>query len=727
MTEATGTRARIRTAQGVISRSLAGNASQRAGRPAVPAPRTAVPAPRRGAAGKGHEWRPDIQGLRAVAVTMVVLAHAEVPHLAGGYAGVDVFFVMSGFLITSLLLREVLATGTVSLRGFYARRALRLLPASTVVVLATLAGAWLFLSKIRFDEYVGDALGSSLYAVNFRLAANGTDYLAQSSPPSPFQHFWSLAVEEQFYLLWPLLLLAGARLTRRRRHLALPLVALCLVSFGLSVWTTQDSPSWAYFGFHTRAWELGAGALTALAAVRLRRLPTRWAAPMTWVGLGGVLLSTVAFDANTPFPGYHALLPVLGAVLVLAGGCAPAPAWGARALLARRPMTWVGGLSYGWYLWHWPLLVIGPMALGVSASPLLGLGLSAVALLMAWVTLQLVENRVRFHPAFRRRPGRGLALGAALTAGAVAAALVAAVFPPAVDSGASAPALRPALTATPDHGERLAGLLDASATSLPGNLRPALADITSRRSAVYEDGCHVNYRSTEVPRCVYGDLSADRTVVLFGDSHAAQWFPALDRLARTRHWKLVSMTKASCKVAEVTILNGGGPYSACDRWRAKAVARIHALHPALVIASSSDAGTPVRPADDPLRQWTAGFETTYRALAQDGTRVTALLDTPWPKADAVDCAATHPLHLDRCTNHLPGAVRDPVRGAAIRAAARATGVTVLDPTRWFCTDSGACPVVVGDVFVYRDESHMADAYAEALAPVLGDQLPLPAG
>lgn len=713
----------------MISRSLAGNTTQRAARPLVPAPRTAasasVPAPRRGGAGKGHEWRPDIQGLRAVAVTMVVLAHSEVPRLAGGYVGVDVFFVISGFLITSLLLRELLTTGTVSLRAFYARRALRLLPASTIVVLATLAGAWLFLSKIRFTEYAGDALGSSLYAINLRLAVNGTDYLAQGAPPSPFQHFWSLAVEEQFYLLWPLLLLAGARFARRRRQLALPLVALCLVSFGLSVWTTQGSPPWAYFGFHTRAWELGAGALTAVAVVRLRRLPARWAAPMTWAGLGGVLVAAVAFDDNTPFPGYHALLPVLGAVLVLAGGCARTPSWGARALLARRPLTWLGGLSYGWYLWHWPLLVIGPVALGVTAGPLLALGLSAVALLLAWLTLRLVENRVRFHTALHRRPGRGLAIGAALTTGAVVTTLVAAVFPPAVDSGAPAAALKSALTAAPDPGARLSGLLESAATSVPSNLRPALGDITSRRSAVYRDGCHLDFGSTATPPCVYGDPSADRTVVLFGDSHAAQWFPALDRLAKTRHWKLVSLTKASCKVAEVTTLNRAKPYSACDRWRAKAVARINALHPALVVASSSDAGIPVRPADDPLRQWTAGFEATYRALAKNGTRVTALLDTPWPRDDAVDCAAAHPLDLDNCTNHLPGAVRDPARGAAIRAAAGATGATVLDPTPWFCTASGACPVVVGDVFVYRDESHMADDYAEALAPVLGDRLPLP--
>ncbi|MEU3187647.1 acyltransferase family protein [Streptomyces sp. NPDC006923] len=684
-------------------------------------PLTGVRVPPRGGSVAQHPVRLDIQGLRALAVSLVVLSHAGVGRFSGGYVGVDVFFVISGFLITSLLTRELSTTGGISIRRFYARRALRLLPASTLVVLTTLGGAWLFLSKVRFTEYVGDAISSSLYAVNLRLAISGTDYLAQGSPPSPFQHFWSLAVEEQFYLLWPLLLLLSWRPGRRRRLVAVPLVVLCLVSFGLSVFTTESSASWAYFGSHTRVWELGVGALLALSVGRLERLSTRVAAPATWIGLACVLLSAVWFDGDTPFPGYYALLPVLGAALVLAGGCSPSRS-GAQWLLARRPPAWLGGLSYGWYLWHWPLLVIGPMALGRPTTVPLALALCAIALVPAWATLRLVENPVRFHRAFRGRPNRALGLGLGLSVGAAAAALVAAAFPPPISSGVPAPSLKETLTAAPDPEARLARLLESPGTSLPSNLTPALANTKDTESAVYRDGCHVNYASTETPPCVYGDRSSDRVVVLFGDSHAAQWFPALDRLARENRWKLISLTKASCKTAAVTIISGGKPYQTCDTWRNKAVARINALHPSLVIVSSSEAGTPVHAMKDPRRGWADGYRETFQDLAKSGARVATILDTPWPKVDAVDCAASHPLRLERCANHVADAIQDRTRRDAVRDAATSAGTSVIDPEPWLCTPAGDCPVVVGNTIAYRDDSHMTESYSEAVAPVLGNRL-----
>ncbi|WP_338017767.1 acyltransferase family protein [Streptomyces adustus] len=670
--------------------------------------------------------RLDIQGLRAVAVSLVVLSHAGARGFGGGYVGVDVFFVISGFLITSLLLRELSTTGAISIRKFYARRALRLLPASTLVVLATLIGSWLFLSKVRFEEYAGDAVAGALYVVNIRLAVGGTDYLAEGSPPSPFQHFWSLAVEEQFYLLWPLLLLLSWGWARRGGRLALPLVICCLVSFWLSVEVTASSPPWAYFGSHTRFWELGAGALLALAAERLTRLPAAVAAPLTWAGLACVVLAAVRYDTATPFPGYHALLPVLGAGLVLAGGCAPARG-DARLLLAARPLVRLGGLSYGWYLWHWPALVIVPAALGRPLDGAWALVLCLLALPLAWATLRLVENPVRFHPALRGRPGRALALGGGLSAGAAVLALTASLFPPPIDSGRDAVDTRYEIAAAADPALRLRQLLGTSGTSLPSNLRPALTDIKGTRSALYRDGCHVGYNSTRIPACVYGDRTSARVVVLFGDSHAAQWFPALDRLARTHRWKLVTLTKSSCKAAEVTIVHDGRPYSSCDVWRDRAIARIRALRPALVLVSSSEAGTPVRPAADPVRQWSDGFRTTFDALAASGAKVAVLLDTPWPRTDAVDCAAGYPLRLDRCANRLPEAIRDPSRRQAVMDAARSAHATLIDPVPWLCTPAGTCPVLVGNTLVYRDDSHLAEACAEALAPVLDTRLTLAPG
>ncbi|GAA3289388.1 hypothetical protein GCM10020295_01160 [Streptomyces cinereospinus] len=294
---------------------------------ARPAQVRTIPAGARSALRESYSLRLDIQGLRAVAVGLVVLSHAGVPQVSGGYIGVDVFFVISGFLITSLLLRELAATGRLSVRAFYARRALRLLPASSLVITVTLVGSWLFLSKARLAEYAGDALGSALYVVNFRLAATDTDYLAQDSPPSPFQHFWSLAVEEQFYLVWPLLLLLCWRAARGRRiWVAIPLGALCLGSFVFSVLLTNHSAPWAYFGSPGRGWELGTGALLALATTRLERLPAFLAAPLTWIGLACVTLAAFWYDDRTPFPGHHALLPVLGTALVLAGRLRTRPA-----------------------------------------------------------------------------------------------------------------------------------------------------------------------------------------------------------------------------------------------------------------------------------------------------------------------------------------------------------------------------------------------------------------
>jgi peptidoglycan/LPS O-acetylase OafA/YrhL len=663
-----------------------------------------------------------------VAVTLVVLTHAQVPRLAGGYVGVDVFFVISGFLITSLLLREHAATGRVALGRFYARRALRLLPAACLVTAVTLAGAWLFGSKIRFTEYAGDAVSGVLYTMNLRLAAAGSDYLAEGEPPSPLRHLWSLAVEEQFYLLWPVLLLLLLAVARgRRRRVAAALAALCLASFWLSVTVPPGAPSWGYYGPHTRAWELGAGALLALAGHRAARLPAPVAAFAGWLGLGGVLLAAVAFDAGTPFPGHHALLPVLGTVLVLAAG-----GRGPGRLLAVRPAVWVGGLSYGWYLWHWPLLVIVPPALGrTTPGPGLLLPLAGVALLCAWAATRLVEDPLRFRPGLRRRPRAALLLGGSLSAGTAVLALTAAAFPPPIGSDAPAPVTREVLADAPDPGAALARLLADAPGQLPANLTPGLAGVKDVRSAVYRDRCHQGYEAT-VPRlCSYGDPDAADVVVLFGDSHAAQWFPALERLARDGGWRLVSVTKASCKVPSVTTVRGHTPYPACDTWRDAALEEIAGLRPDLVVTSSSEAATLAEPGDDPRGRWTDGFRETFGALTATGADVVHLLDTPWPDGDAVECAAVHPMRLARCADELPHAVanrpgRDDVRRAA-RDAAAGAGVTVVDPAPWLCAPSGDCPVVVGNLAVYRDDSHLAESYAEALAPVLARALPLPGG
>lgn len=693
--------------------------------PSVPKPRDGAPgdhgkpsAPATGGAG----LRLDIQGLRAVAVTLVVLGHSGVTSVAGGFVGVDVFFVISGFLITSLMLREWARDGRISLGRFYARRALRLLPASTLVVLATLAGSWLFLGPLRFADYAKDAIASAWYVVNFRLAEVGTDYFNTDVPPSPFQHFWSLAVEEQFYLIWPIVLIVGLKLFRRRVLLAIPLLTLAVASFALSLHLTETSPSWAYFGSQARIWELAVGALLALAAHRLHDIPRPVAAVLSWAGLAAIAYAAVSFDESTPFPGYNAVIPVAGAAAVLAGGAA-AGRWGAGAVLSLRPAVWIGGISYAWYLWHWPLIIIVPAALGFGEhdGPL-RLIAALGGIVLAWGTLHLVENPMRFHRAFKARAGRGLSFGLGLSAAAAAAAVLAVQFPPALSEGVARPDTKETIATASDPRAALTELLRQPVEKLPSNLTPSMRDTAYERSAVYTDDCALTMTGTvQTQPCLYGDKDAERTVVLFGDSHVAQWFPALDAVARAHHWKLYSFTKNACKISQITIEWNGGPYSTCDDWRAVTIEKIRKMKPELVITSSSNSAK-LYGEGDMAEVWGKGQAETYRMLQEGGTRVLTVLDNPWPKNNAVDCAVAHPDSLSDCARHRSEADRKPEVTQAIREAAAAEDVTILDPYDWICAPSGTCPTVVGNTMVYRDFGHLADGYVEALTPVVEEYL-----
>ncbi|HEX2145038.1 MAG TPA: acyltransferase, partial [Glycomyces sp.] len=322
--------------------------------------------------------------MRALAVGVVIAAHIGFPYMAGGFVGVDVFFVISGFLITSLLLREIDKTGTVSIAGFYARRAVRLLPAAAVVLVTTLLASWLWLPRTRLGDIATDAAAAALNVINIRLAQTGTDYMNAEADPSPLQHFWSLAVEEQFYLAWPLILLAialvGAKLSKPGKFTSLQhrhrgpgrtiaitafLVLAAIGSFWMSAdWTAAD-PVWSYFGIHTRAWELAVGALIAVAAARLRAVPGWVAASASWAGLVMIVAAVFVLNEKTVFPGTAAALPVAGAALVIAAGCVP-HRFGAQTLLGIRPAQYIGKVSYGLYLWHWPLIMIGPTVLGLE-------------------------------------------------------------------------------------------------------------------------------------------------------------------------------------------------------------------------------------------------------------------------------------------------------------------------------------------------------------------------
>jgi peptidoglycan/LPS O-acetylase OafA/YrhL len=688
-------------------------------------------------------FRADVEGLRAVAVLAVVAYHAGVGAVGGGFVGVDVFYVLSGFLITGVLWEELQHTGRLRFGAFYARRVRRLLPAAVLVLVVTVAASSVWLSPLQARVVATDAVAAALYVSNYRFAALNTDYLAQTSP-SPLQHYWSLGVEEQFYLLWPLLLfgmvLASRHLRTRSAAATTAVLAVAGIgSFALSLRLTAVSEPWAFFSLPARAWELATGGVIALAAPVLRRMPGVAAVTLGWLGLEAVVWSIAKLNPSTPFPGMVALFPVGGTAAVIAAGCA-APRLGPGFLLGWRPLQLGGKLSYSWYLWHWPLLILAPTVAGHALGLWPNLGLAAAAGLLALATVKLVEDPVRFSPRLRARPGRSLALGATLTAVAAAAAMASAVLVP-IPHGHGLAAPPAAIRINPPPLARHATAEDPAAARLaslsapveravakavtvrmvPANLDPSLESAHANQPRPVVDGCLVRWLGVASGPCVYGSRASRRTVVLLGDSHALQWFPALDRAATAHHWRLVSLTKTTCPPVQLSFWSPvlGRPYVECDQWRTNMLARIRAEHPALVVLGAARHYGDVYHFQVYGPAWMSGLAKMVRQVHATGAQVVVLGPTPKPKVDAPDCLSRHLHNAVACTTPSQVAVNAAGLRAERQAVLRAGG-NYLDVTPWLCTST--CAVMVGNLLVYRDDNHLTTTYTTWLAPLLGFQL-----
>ena len=691
-------------------------------------------------------FRPDLEGLRAIAVVLVLLYHASVPGVTGGYVGVDVFFVLSGFLITGLLIRELDATDTISLAAFYARRARRLLPAVALLILVTVIASVALLSPLRAGEVAKDGIAASLYASNLRFAAQATDYLQSDLPPSPLLHLWSLGVEEQFYLFWPALLLIvtrGATGVRSRvRRIGFLAAIVAGGSFALSVWLTTANEPWAFFSLPTRAWELGIGAILAVGATRLAKLPAGLSSAAGWLGLAMIGAAGLVIDTNTPFPGFAALVPTIGCALAMLPGMAGQASIPTR-LLGWAPARFLGRISYSLYLWHWPLLVI-PLALAGGTLPLAAcVALMIAAIPVAYASQHWLEDPIRRGRIVGIVPRRNLALAGTLSImvasvslglGFVTTQRLEAATGGSAGSGPASAASR-GDAAIPDlvHGTPAsdATLPPPPDGPVPAGLTPSLEEARNDQPRTYTDGCHLDQPTTAIPDCVYGDPSSSTTVVLFGDSHAGEWFPALERLATDRHWRLVSLTKSGCTPAELTVWNTNfkRAYDECDQWREAAVARIAAENPQLVIVGSSHPYTSSAVSGPAPSDGGQALET---GLAQILARLRPLAgqlaligDTPKFSLDPPDCLSQHLDQVLACAEPRADAV-DRAWTRREAALAAQAGATFVDPTNWACP-TDPCPVVIGNYLVFRDQHHLATPFVTALRGRLAAVLPIPGG
>ncbi len=660
-------------------------------------------------------FRPDVEGLRAIAVTLVVLYHAGVSAVPGGYVGVDVFYVISGFLITGLLAREIESTGRISLRGFWARRVRRLLPVSTIVLITTAIATASVYAGVDRPSVGADIRAAALYVSNWRFAANAVDYLGADAALSPVIHYWSLSVEEQFYLCWPVLLVLLTRLAGRR-WLPVVRVAILLIgigSFTTSVVLTRSEATSAYYGLHTRAWELAVGAALALWGRDVARLVSRrLAAFLSTAALVLIAYAALRYSTSTPFPGSAALVPVLGAAALLASG-ARGVAPGLGRLLVATPITYVGRISYAWYLWHWPVLVLLRARAGTSWR------VDAIAVtasfLLAAISGVLVERPVREARWLRRHAGSTLALGAVLT-----------IVPVLV--------VGPVLAAPPVRHRQPTSITQASVS-----IRPATRDVVLAMTPTgatgdigwVQNGCYGHVYTPSAPSaCTFGDLAGKSALVLLGDSHAAALAPAVIALGRLRDQRVLVWAKPGCPFIDVPMwyVEQNRALIECTAWRSNVLALLRGSGEidSILLARSWFERTRVRDrsggalSDEAFgRAWAAATARMLVTLAPLARHVYLVADVPAAPSSVPRCVSANLDDVSRCNfSRQAGAHPDSALLREEAGPARVGHARFVDLTPLLCTAT-VCPGVTSDgLIVYIDKNHLTRTFSASLGLLL---------
>lgn len=634
-------------------------------------------------------FRPELQGLRAVAVVLVVAYHVWFDRVSGG---VDVFFLITGFLLVGRLAAAA-ARGPLPLRAMWARNAARLLPAATVVLLGTLVAATVVLPVGRLPQTIREVVASLLFVENWQLASDAVDYAARNNTSSVVQHFWSLSIQGQVLLAFPLLValvaLAG-RGPRLRVRLAITLTALTAASLAFSVALTASDQPLAYFHSLTRVWEFGLGGLLALSIDHLA--PNRRTRVLLgWVGMLGLLACGAVLEVGAVFPGIAALWPTGCAALVLVAATTGSR-WGVDRLLAQRPVQYLGALSYTLYLWHWPVLILALVWSGRrQVGVLSGLAVVGVSLALAALTHHLVE----------RRSGRRIAAAGLVTVLVAATAWHGYVAAAAVPPG--------------PRDERHPGALVLAGAAAPVPGVAALPPMTS----VYEDWVRTDRWDCrpldEVPVtdvCTQPvDQPPQRRIVIVGDSHAQQFIGALEPLARHHGWQLTALLFGGCPFSTASEFLPGD--TTCLAWNAAVRREIAAMRPdAVVTMATRDARRGLTEVTPP------GFVEQWRHLDELGIPVLAIRDNPRFAHSPPDCLQRRGRENPSC-----GVAR-----AAVYApdppwtrTAVPPNVAFLDTADLLC-DAVRCPAEVGNVLVYMDDNHVSGTFAATLAPVIDQKL-----
>ena len=653
--------------------------------------------------------RSDIEGLRAVAALLIAVYHIWFGTVSGG---VDVFLLLTGFLITGSLVRAMERDGRIAFGAFWSKLVKRLFPSGAVVLAAILVGAHLFVPRSRWTEIIGDVQASALYYGNWHLALGSVDYMAENAAASPVQHFWSLAVQGQFYLLWPVLITGAALLARWLGRSVRPaaLVAVAAVfasSFGYSLWITASEPVWAYFDTGARLWELALGGVLALVVHRVR-LPRWMRLAAGWIGLVALAVCGLVISDSLPYPGYASLWPTLAALLIIvAGSEGENDPLSANRLLGRRPLTWLGGHAYTLFLWHWPILVFYLEITGLERPSLSGgLLILGVSFAAALATSRLVDGGVTRLTRVRTAPSWSLAAGVLFVVPVLVAGLV---WEQSIERDRR---LRMELSsnplAYPGAAVHLSPDLAANLPSLPvyPDTSTALRDTVDQTRE-----CNALIDETELRSCVFGEPDSEYTVVLTGSSHARHWFQALRTMAERHGWRLTVMTKNACQFSSEPQTYRGEPYTECTEWNEQVMEELARTRPDAVFAL----GTLSQRGDGGEEHVPDGFVERWHQLDELGTDVVAVRDTPrfgFNVAECVDRNGTEGCAEDRDYSM---AERSPFEELSEEGVPDNT--RFLDMTDYLC-DETVCHGVIGNQLAYYDTNHFSYAFSQSLAVVM---------
>jgi peptidoglycan/LPS O-acetylase OafA/YrhL len=587
----------------------------------------------------------------------------------GGFIGVDIFYVISGYLITGLILRQIQETGSLNLKNFYQRRIKRLLPASVLVLIITAAFSYLILPPIGRAELGRNVLAVGLLVSNYAFAYWETDYQNLGADPSALLHYWSLAVEEQFYLIWPIFILLISKMGLRKIKWAI--FSIFVISLLFSIWQTQSSSILAFYSLHTRAWELAAGALILFIPKTFSLKYLKFQKVLFLLGLGLISYATIFYNSQTPFPGVAALVPVIGTFLLVNSiGNWPK----AAGVISNNKITqWLGAISYSLYLWHWPVLLLPSIYLD---RPLLGIEKTLcviVTIILAHLTHKFVEQPIRYANLDTKTVYKTLA-ATFVTITAISTVIISS-------------------HTTSIYVKEINKSFD-------------LVEITNK-PRIYSDGCNAGGGKTASSNCTYGDLSSSKSIVLFGDSHAAQWFEPLNVIASNYGFKLISLTKSACPAFELpTVSKNSYKDEVCAAWQESSIKRINELSPEFVIVSSFSHYNLYEKNNQKENIYVLGQKDLYNKLKGSVANLIYLSDTPKPVKDIPKCLSNNPLkscnEIDRSSNEVY------------------EGFVTIDPYTWFCKEG--CKAVNGNYVVYRDASHISVDASLAVTKNLSDAL-----